>query len=157
MMALCIISSGCDVNLSKNNALMSSSNKAVFSWGYGGDGQTGHSVLFNVKTPRRIEAFDDVDIVSVKCGACWSTATSRNGDLYTWGYGDGGWLGLKRPSAQSMPIYDSDKMDVGVRIVEQYAHIRSFDSRHTVVRPQRVKYLSECGYAADLNFPGKSK
>lgn len=164
MMALCVISSENEINLAKtNNGLncsINSTNKnvvtAVYSWGYGGDGQTGHSVLFNVKTPKRIEALDEVDIVSVKCGASWSTATSRDGSLFTWGYGDGGWLGLKRPNAHSIPVYDSDRMDVGARISEQHPQIRSFDSRHTVVRPQRVKYLSECGYAADVNFPGNT-
>lgn len=120
---------------------------AVYSWGYGADGQTGHSTLFNIRTPRRLDALDNADIISVQCGSSWSTATSKTGVLYTWGYGDAGWLGLKRP--HSMPFYDCDTMEIGDRIGEQHVHIRSFDSRHTVVRPTPLRYLLECGFAVD--------
>ena len=104
---------------------------AVFSWGYGADGQTGHSTLFNCRLPRRVESLDGQDIVSVCCGASWSTATSRAGQLFVWGYGDGGWLGLGRPVTQAMPNFDCDAMAPAETIGGQHVHIRSFDSRHS--------------------------
>lgn len=115
----------------------------VYSWGFGGDGQTGHSTLLNVRTPKRIEFFDDKDVVSMGCGSNWSMAITRSGKLYTWGYGDGGWLGI-RPSPDALKVEVEDPVAANL-----YPHVsvRSFDSRHNVVTPQRVRFLSDWNVA----------
>ena len=113
----------------------------VYSWGYGSEGQTGHSSLFHLRSPRRLEQFDSMNIVSIACGSGYSMAVSRLGNLYAWGYGDGGWLGLMPPA--SMPIVDPDNVEPGVILPPSHTHSHSFDSRHNVLSPQRVKLLSQ--------------
>ena len=36
-------------------------------------------------------------VSKIACGGWYSCAVSADGYLYTWGYGDGGWLCLDRP------------------------------------------------------------
>lgn len=64
----------------------------LYSWGYNADGQTGHSSLLNVRSPRRIDFFSGrgIDIATVSCGSAWSSAVTLDGRLFVWGYGDGG-------------------------------------------------------------------
>lgn len=111
----------------------------VYSWGYGSEGQTGHSSFFNIRNPRRLECFDSLNIVSITCGSSYSMAVSRSGYLYAWGYGDDGWLGLAPPPV--LPFIDSD--NPGDNPIVSSAHSMSFDSRHNVCVPQRVKLLSQ--------------
>jgi len=65
-------------------------------------------------------------------------AIERNGDLYAWGYGDNGWLGLQPP--RDMPVVDSDNAALQPKC--DYVHTMGFDSRHNVLVPQRVKCLA---------------
>ena len=111
----------------------------VYSWGYGAEGQTGHSSLFHIRNPRRLDCFDSLGIVSIACGSSYSMAISRGGYLYAWGYGDDGWLGLVPPT--SMPYADPDCVEPGA--ILSHTHTFSFDSRHNVLVPQRVKLLSQ--------------
>jgi alpha-tubulin suppressor-like RCC1 family protein len=64
---------------------------SVYAWGYGNDGQSGTGTLQHLKTPRRIDFFDNMQVVGISCGSAWSSAISAAGVLYVWGYGDGGW------------------------------------------------------------------
>jgi alpha-tubulin suppressor-like RCC1 family protein len=107
---------------------------AVYSWGYGAEGQTGHGNLLHLKTPQRIEFFDSLHVVSICCGSLWSMAVSRAGTLYGWGYGDGGWLGM--PCARNAPYAEADSP--GARNINSKI-VQSFDSRLNVLLPQRVK------------------
>lgn len=127
----------------------------VYSWGYGIEGQTGHSSLFHLRNPRRLECFDSLNIDSIACGSSFSMAISGVGYLYAWGYGDGGWLGLAPPT--TMPFIEPDTVDPGA--ILPYIHTRAFDSMHNVLIPQRVKFLSHsvvdavrCGGAHTIIF-----
>jgi len=82
-------------------------------------------------------------------------AISRAGYLYAWGYGDDGWLGISPPP--NMPFIESDNL--GDNPIVSSAHSCSFDSRHNVCIPQRVKLLSQhvvdtvrCGGAHTVFF-----
>jgi alpha-tubulin suppressor-like RCC1 family protein len=110
----------------------------VYSWGYGLEGQTGLGVIINSKAPRKVEFFENMDIVSLICGDTWSMALSREGYLYAWGYGDGGWLGLQPQG--NMPNIDPDSPPdtIGRGVI----HTKAFDSCHNVLIPQRVKLMS---------------
>lgn len=112
---------------------------AVYSWGYGGDGQTGHSTLLNVRTPKRIEFLDGMDVVSIGCGYSWSMAITGGGKLLTWGYGDGGWLGM-RPPTDMIRVETDTPMAANL---SPHIEITSFDSTHNVVIPHRVRFLSD--------------
>jgi alpha-tubulin suppressor-like RCC1 family protein len=43
-------------------------------------------------------------VTSVTCGATYSLAISSAGELYVWGYGDGGWLGLTTETAADADV-----------------------------------------------------
>ena len=63
---------------------LSKSKQAVFSWGYGEDGQLGHDNNNDCLVPKQIEAFTGKTIDIIDCGHSHSGAIS-NGDVYTWG------------------------------------------------------------------------
>ena len=131
----------------------------VYSWGYSSDGQTGHATLIHCRTPKRMEFFDLVDkIEQVDCGAGFSMARDINGYLYGWGYGDGGWMGLKPPREEDMPVFDCDEA-VDYPVIRGHVHIRSFDSTHTVILPAKISMLKNrvvrlirCGGAHTILF-----
>jgi alpha-tubulin suppressor-like RCC1 family protein len=77
--------------------------RRVFSWGYGAEGQCGHGNSLHLRTPRPVEALRHVLVSKIGCGAWYSAAVSADGYLYTWGYGDGGWLGQEPPKGESRP------------------------------------------------------
>eukprot|EP01035_Chromulina_nebulosa_P020662 gene20662-26789_t len=112
-------------------------NSSVYSWGYGLDGQTGHGVMSHIKYPIRLDFFDDLQVVNIECGAWWSTAITRSGCLFVWGYGEGGWLGINKPS--KLPYIDNDSVNEGQRI--PYNQCSSFDSGFNILTPQRVRSL----------------
>ena len=114
----------------------------VYSWGYGCDGQCGQSSLLHLRTPRRIEHFDEfsVEIDTIECGSTWSMAKDTNGYLYAWGYGDGGWMGLKPPPSEDMPVLESDNA-ADYPIIYDHEQIQSFDCEYCALVPQRVTLL----------------
>ena len=111
---------------------------SVYSWGYNAEGQCGQGNLFNLKTPRRIDFFDNLQVVSVECGASWSMAVTKSGILYGWGYGDGGWLGI--PPSDRLPYVEVDNL-TGTGSIE-FSQTQAFDSKLNISTPQRVKVLS---------------
>lgn len=97
-------------------------------------------------------------MVRLGCGASWSLAINKAGDLYAWGYSDDGWTGLipkKRMAfVEPEPSVRAEMMGVG--------HTQSFDSRHNVLIPKRVKLLSNrcvdqvrCGSAHTIVFTSR--
>ena len=135
----------------------------VYSWGYGSEGQTGHSTVFHIKTPRKIDYFDHMKVTSVTCGASWSMATTQSGHLYAWGYGDGGWLGIQPPKMNTLPVLDPDTImenNPGNSLINLPSLTQAFDSLLNVLAPQRVKipYFIEkvrCGGAHSIIFTSK--
>jgi alpha-tubulin suppressor-like RCC1 family protein len=133
---------------------------AVYSWGYSSDGQTGQSTLIHCRTPKRMEYFDmaGVSIDSIACGSGYSMAKDAAGYLYSWGYGDGGWMGLKPPAEEDMAVFECDDA-ADYPIIRGHTHIRSFDSTHTVILPAKVTLLKNkiidkmrCGGAHTIIF-----
>jgi alpha-tubulin suppressor-like RCC1 family protein len=133
---------------------------SLYSWGYGCDGQPGHSSLLHVRRPRKLDYFDDRDIVidEIQCGSCYSMAKDVDGYVYAWGYGDGGWLGLKPLPEDEMPFVESDEA-AKYPIINGHANVRSFDSIHSVIVPQKVTLLKNkvvhsirCGGAHSVLF-----
>ena len=134
---------------------------SVYSWGYGADGQCGHGNTFHLSTPRRVEFFDSLDVVRLMGGASWSMAITVTGDLYAWGYNDGGWIGLapkkRMPFVEPEPQHQPDNWANG-------GHCQAFDSKHNVLTPKRVKLLSNkfvekvrCGSAHTIIFTSARK
>lgn len=69
------------------------SDKQVYSWGFGEGGRLGHGDTVSKTSPTRIQFFEDQSIDKVFCGAAYSAAISSTGVLYTWGRGFYGSLG----------------------------------------------------------------
>lgn len=111
---------------------------SVYSWGYGCDGQTGQGNVLHLRTPSRIEALDHQQITEIICGSSYSFAIAKNGTVFGWGYNDGGWLGIPRPD--NLPFVEPDDGPPVLRMDTTHCH--SFDSRHNVLRPTRLRALS---------------
>jgi len=133
---------------------------AVYSWGYSSDGQTGQATLIHCRTPKRMEYFDmaGASIQSIACGSGFSMAKDAAGYLYSWGYGDGGWMGLKPPAEEDLTVFECDDA-ADYPIIRGHTHIRSFDSTHTVILPAKVTLLKNkivdkmrCGGAHTIIF-----
>ena len=95
----------------------------------------------------------------MSCGSAWSFTTTTAGDLYTWGYGDGGWMCVQ-PS-YDLPYIESDSPPVSSMNGEYYdkVHTRSFDSTLNVLRPalvsvpaDRCVWLWLCGCVDNAPF-----
>jgi len=144
--------------------------RRVFSWGYGGEGQCGHGGGLHLRTPRPIEALKHVLVSKIACSGWYSSCLSADGYLYTWGYGDGGWLGVEKPSNPPLGIVDdgpggtsqgksnasgSGSGSGGVHNKSGVDEdICSFDSAHNELVPTMVTALKE--YQVTQVFCGDS-
>ena len=111
-----------------------SEDRRVYSWGFSHDGQCGYGGTMNVRTPRRMEFFDDKLVKSVHCGASWASVVTESGELYSWGYNDGAWTGVKVKSKSKMAFVEPDQPE------GRSTHTWCFDSNHNILKPQRVKF-----------------
>lgn len=68
----------------------------LWTFGCGYHGRLGHGDVQNRLIPTRVEAlrFGGAKIVMVACGGAHSIAATESGDVYTWGSGEYGCLGL---------------------------------------------------------------
>eukprot|EP00163_Fabomonas_tropica_P003533 TRINITY_DN1302_c0_g1_i2.p1 TRINITY_DN1302_c0_g1~~TRINITY_DN1302_c0_g1_i2.p1 ORF type:complete len:2219 (+),score=807.59 TRINITY_DN1302_c0_g1_i2:52-6657(+) len=78
-------------------------NGEVYTWGWGEDGRLGHGVEDNELTPRMVETLRGERVVQVACGGHHTLALTDRGDLYAWGWGEDGKLGLGNRENQSVP------------------------------------------------------
>lgn len=67
---------------------------SVYSWGINDYGQLGDGSTSNAKDPVLVEGLGDVVITDVACGGWHSVAISDAGEVYVWGRGEYGRLGL---------------------------------------------------------------
>jgi alpha-tubulin suppressor-like RCC1 family protein len=107
----------------------------VLSWGSGQNGKLGHSTEENVSIPCYIAAFSDdaetpegeaVTVVPLRkgikvvhlAGGCEHTAAlTSDGEVYTWGHGDGGRLGHGNNAQCFIPTKVASVEMMGVRYV----------------------------------------
>eukprot|EP00941_MAST-03F_sp_MAST-3F-sp1_P001298 g1298.t1 len=82
----------------------------VWTWGYGGSmmfgqGGLGHGDMQQCDVPTLVEVLeeDGVDIVSVACGESHTLALSSTGEVWSWGKGEYGRLGIGGSSDSSLP------------------------------------------------------
>ena len=66
----------------------------VYSWGYGGDGQLGHGDYQLQTMPVQIRVLKGEHVIDLSCGDKHSAALTSGGDVFTWGDGSLGQLGL---------------------------------------------------------------
>lgn len=77
---------------------------ALYSCGSGSYGLTCHGRKSDVLYPRRCDCFVDTAVHSVSVGDSHGAAISRDGSLFTWGYGASGRLGLGHETDQPAPV-----------------------------------------------------
>ncbi|KAI8034196.1 hypothetical protein M5D96_013047 [Drosophila gunungcola] len=61
---------------------------AVYSWGDGDFGKLGRGGSEGSDTPHEIERLSGIGVVQIECGAQFSLALTRAGEVWTWGKGD---------------------------------------------------------------------
>ncbi|KAG6592710.1 E3 ubiquitin-protein ligase HERC4 [Phytophthora cinnamomi] len=70
------------------------SGSRVYSWGIGDDGRLGHGDHESRLVPTLINSLKDTPFTAVACGGSHSGAVTASGDVFTWGSGSQGQLGL---------------------------------------------------------------
>ena len=76
---------------------------AVWSWGYGGEGQLGHGDQQNQLLPTEVEALAGQRVVAVSAGGAHSLALTADGAVWSWGFGFFGPLGHGDAQDQLLP------------------------------------------------------
>ncbi|XP_045190309.2 uncharacterized protein LOC123547349 [Mercenaria mercenaria] len=78
------------------HTLMLTRQGAVYSCGSASRGQLGHGEISVdlQKTPRCIDTFSGIFVISIAAGGWHSTAVTDSGDAYVWGWNESGQLGL---------------------------------------------------------------
>ncbi|XP_042876756.1 E3 ubiquitin-protein ligase HERC2-like isoform X6 [Penaeus japonicus] len=75
----------------------------IFSWGEGEDGKLGHGNRTSYDKPKLIESLKSKRIRDIACGSSHSAAITSSGELYCWGLGEYGRLGLGDTTTQLKP------------------------------------------------------
>ncbi|KAJ1387800.1 Regulator of chromosome condensation, RCC1 [Sesbania bispinosa] len=96
-----------------NHCLVVTMESKVLSWGRNQNGELGLGTTEDVLLPQKIQTLEGVPIKMVAAGAEHSVAITEEGDLYGWGWGRYGNLGLGDRNDRLIPekvTIDGDKM-----------------------------------------------
>eukprot|EP00698_Gefionella_okellyi_P005691 TRINITY_DN15158_c0_g1_i1.p1 TRINITY_DN15158_c0_g1~~TRINITY_DN15158_c0_g1_i1.p1 ORF type:complete len:374 (+),score=45.87 TRINITY_DN15158_c0_g1_i1:36-1157(+) len=94
-----------DVACGGQHTVALSSNGQVWSWGLGEYGQLGHGGTASKYIPTRISALDSRQVVQLACGWAHSVALTAKGEVYTWGRGFEGQLGVGKDTCSLAPRF----------------------------------------------------
>ncbi|XP_063002477.1 serine/threonine-protein kinase Nek8 [Elgaria multicarinata webbii] len=75
----------------------------VLTFGSGSSGCLGHEAFADVSQPKIVEALLGYEITQVACGASHVLAVSNEGEVFAWGRGDNGRLGLGTQESHNAP------------------------------------------------------
>nr|XP_028563298.1 serine/threonine-protein kinase Nek8 isoform X2 [Podarcis muralis] len=75
----------------------------VLTFGSGSSGCLGHETFTDVTQPKIVEALLGYEITHVACGASHVLAVSNEGEIFAWGRGDNGRLGLGTQESHNSP------------------------------------------------------
>lgn len=81
-------------------------------------------------------------ITQIYAAGAYSAAVSSSGHLYTWGYNDGGQLGVPRSCAE-LPLVEVTSSMMKLSSSGRLLQIRSFESQQNVLLPRRVDALAD--------------
>jgi alpha-tubulin suppressor-like RCC1 family protein len=129
----------------------------VYSWGQGSDGQLGHSTFMHFCTPKRIAFFDNLEtgpIVNISASQFYSCAVDSHGNVFGWGNGDCGVLGIPKVEYENvnivdsqghertewrnpLPYFDSDKA-AETLIIDDHEIVHDFLTDINAIVPQRI-------------------
>mmetsp|Transcript_39205 Transcript_39205/g.122671 ORF Transcript_39205/g.122671 Transcript_39205/m.122671 type:complete len:407 (-) Transcript_39205:271-1491(-) len=144
-----------DVRCGAYHTLALTRDGSVHAWGYGAEGQCGQGNTLHLRTPRVVEALRrrGAKVVSIAAGNWWSAAVTAEGDLYTWGYGDGGWLASPPPNPAEVPYVEPGPplppaTPGGLPSDRGTCDTVAFDSKHNALQPVKAPALGG-GYLAN--------
>ena len=93
------------ISCGNGHSLALTYNGDVYSWGADGCGQLGHDEKYSLKFdneqepyldyPKLIENFKEIKIIDINCGSFHNSAIDNCGNVYMWGAGDKGQLGIR--------------------------------------------------------------
>uniref|UniRef100_UPI00398F6BD1 serine/threonine-protein kinase Nek8 isoform X1 n=1 Tax=Pristiophorus japonicus TaxID=55135 RepID=UPI00398F6BD1 len=75
----------------------------IMSFGNGSNGCLGHGTFNDVTQPKIVEALLGYEIAQVSCGASHVLAATNDREVFSWGRGDNGRLGLETQESHSSP------------------------------------------------------
>jgi len=109
----------------------------IYSWGWGQHGQLGHGDHQDKLLPTRIEAILQCSLRVLALGATHSVAVMENGEVYSWGRGDYGQLGLGENREVLAPtILTALKGKIITCIgCGQYHNVAGTGTRETIIVP----------------------
>ncbi|KAE9008168.1 hypothetical protein PR001_g16777 [Phytophthora rubi] len=90
------------------------SGSRVYSWGIGDDGRLGHGDHENRLVPTLVNSLKDTPVTVVACGGSHSGVVTASGDVFTWGSGSQGQLGLGKTRSRCVPTRVRVLQDMGV-------------------------------------------
>ena len=100
---------------------------AVYSWGINDYGQLGDGTTINARDLVLVQGLEGVVVVDIACGGWHSVAITEEGDVYVWGRGEYGRLGLGEKGASKLVPRRVEGLE-GHKVVEASA-----GGTHTVV------------------------
>ncbi|XP_025832237.1 E3 ubiquitin-protein ligase HERC2 [Agrilus planipennis] len=89
----------------------------IYSWGDGDYGKLGRGGSDGSKIPKLIEELQNVEITQVYCGTQFSLAVSKEGQVYSWGKGEGWRLGHSTDEHVRFPQLVEKLKDKRVRCI----------------------------------------
>jgi len=80
--------------------------KKLYTWGCGNNYRLGHGTIQNLLRPKMLECFDDNFIAQVSCGSMHTLCLTTAGQIYAWGSGLNGRLGvdISKSDVQMVPM-----------------------------------------------------
>ena len=97
--------------------MFSSNNGIVMTCGDASSGCLGHTEGQSLNKPKLIEGLLHVDVMSIACGTEHVAVVGNNGEVYTWGNGTHGKLGLGNEENYTLPKQVSFSEPVNVKEV----------------------------------------
>lgn len=95
-----------NIKSGQQHSVFLTKNGFVFTCGSGVFGSLGHGGSFVTKTPQLVKTLSDKIIIDIACGEAHTLALTETGDLYAWGRGFEGQLGIRSSiEAVSVPKY----------------------------------------------------
>ena len=126
----------------------------IFTIGSNNEGRLGlgNKSIIQSSTPSLVEALSNFNAVSISCGWGHTAAIMDNGDLYTWGVGEYGALGIIDTESQWFPV----------KVVFPDTQVKALSAdcgtRHTaIVDVKGVLYMCGTGDAGQLGTGRRDK
>lgn len=94
----------------------------VFTWGQGEGGLLGLNHLETQSTPQEVAVLTPLKVTSIECGGLHTLALTHDGQVWSWGRGEGGQLGI--PLDKLISTEEGDLYQNQPRVIEAFSKTR---------------------------------